>query len=143
LTLTETNEQRTTDCASPSASAGSKPSLSKLSKDDGNGNNGARKPPAWTREASDAWVARFNGTAPGGRIGKALKPLVEAHGWAVVREAWCSYLAQVEAEYASPQRFASTFGRWSGSAPPAKPKAAAVLDNNRAVLDRFVKGGTQ
>jgi uncharacterized protein YdaU (DUF1376 family) len=80
---------------------------------------------AWSREACDDWQARFHGTAPGGRIGKALKPLVGTHGWPSVRAAWQSYLTQVEAEYASPERFAATFGRWSGESPdgprPTKP----------------------
>jgi hypothetical protein len=97
---------------------------------------------AWSREACDAWIARFGGTAPGGQIGKALKPLVDRHGWADVGTAWRSYLGQTEAEYASPSRFAATYGRWSGTGPPGGTKAAAVIDGNRAVLERFVKGGS-
>ncbi len=98
---------------------------------------------SWSKTACDDWIDRYGGTAPGGQIGKALKPLVEKHGWPAVRQAWRSYLEQSEAEYASASRFAATFGRWSGAAPAAKPKAAAVLDNNRAVLAEFVKGGAK
>jgi hypothetical protein len=59
--------------------------------------------------------------APGGQIGKALKPLVDRHGWEIVRQAWVSYLRQVDADFASPSRFASTYGRWSGTVPPGAP----------------------
>ena len=83
-----------------------------------------RDPPvvAWSREACDDWISRFGGTAPGGQIGKAMKPLVDRHGWTAVRAAWQSYLGQTEAEYASPTRFASTFGRWSGTAVEPAPR---------------------
>ncbi len=119
-----TEEQRTTDCASASPSA-VEPSTSKgPSKDNGNGASKERTSTAsWSREACNLWVERFNGTANGGQIGKALKPLVVRYDWPTVREAWRSYLAQTEAEYASPQRFASTFGSWAGTAPPARGKA--------------------
>lgn len=94
---------------------------------------------SWSRQACDDWIDRYGGTAPGGQIGKALKPLVGKHGWPAVRQAWRSYLEQSDAEYASASRFAATYGRWSGAAPPGK--AATVVNHNRAVLERFVKGG--
>jgi len=77
---------------------------------------------AWSRDACDDWISRFGGTAPGGQIGKAMKPLVDRHGWLAVRAAWQSYLGQTEAEYASPTRFASTFGRWSGTTVEPAPR---------------------
>jgi len=94
---------------------------------------------AWSREACDAWIARFGGTAPGGQIGKALKPLVDRHGWSEVATAWRSYLTQTDAEYASPSRFAATYGRWSGTAPPgtARESSADVL---RAAVAGGLKG---
>jgi hypothetical protein len=70
---------------------------------------------AWSREACDAWMSRYGGTAPGGQIGKALKPLVERHGWPDVLPAWLNYLMQTDAQYASPARFASTYGQWAGT----------------------------
>lgn len=94
---------------------------------------------SWSKQACDDWIDRYGGTAPGGQIGKALKPLVGKHGWPAVRQAWRSYLEQADAEYASASRFAATYGRWSGAAPPGKGRA--VVDQNRAVLERFVKGG--
>jgi hypothetical protein len=104
----------------------------------------AGKPKAWSVEACDDWIGAYRGTAPGGRIGKALAPLVKAHGWEAVRVAWRSYLAQTEAEFASPQRFAATFGRWSGSAPAAAPRSGgkpSVVDQTKAVLEKFVREG--
>jgi hypothetical protein len=76
-------------------------------------------PSSWSHEASDAWAQRFDGTAPGGRIGRALKALERrGRGWAEVRDAWNRYLEQTEARFASPERFAATYGQWSGTAPP-------------------------
>lgn len=92
---------------------------------------------SWSRQAAEDWIERYGGTAPGGRIGSALKPLVAVHGWLEVRAAWRSYLTQTEAEYASAQRFSATYGRWSGTAAPAASKSGT---SNRAVLERFVKG---
>jgi hypothetical protein len=95
---------------------------------------------AWSREACDDWIARFGGTAPGGQIGKAMKPLVDRHGWTAVRAAWQSYLGQTEAEYASPTRFASTFGRWSGTTVEPAPRdmrAQTPGQFNAATLQRI------
>jgi len=100
---------------------------------------GDSRPPilvAWSREACDAWIGRFGGTAPGGQIGKALKPLVDRHGWSEVATAWRSYLTQTDAEYASPSRFAATYGRWSGTAPPG-----TAHESSADVLRAAVMGG--
>ena len=94
---------------------------------------------AWSREACDDWISRFGGTAPGGQIGKAMKPLVDRHGWLAVRAAWQSYLGQTEAEYASPTRFASTFGRWSGGEAPVAGKGT-VAQRTIANLQGWVAG---
>jgi len=65
---------------------------------------------------------------------------VARHGWAEVRAAWRSYLAQVDAEYASPQRFSATYGRWDGSVENPKPVGKPTVgDQNMAVMARFVK----
>ncbi len=73
----------------------------------------------WTREACDDWIARFGGTAPGGQITGHLNPLVKKHRWEGVRPAWQNYLAQSDAQYASPARFAATFNGWHDTIPPA------------------------
>jgi len=97
--------------------------------------------PSWSAEACQDWMARFGGTAPGGRIGGALRPLVERYGWAAVRTAWQTYLAQAEAEYASPQRFAATYGRWNGTAPAVAKDTAS--DRTMAAARRFVQRGAK
>jgi hypothetical protein len=97
-------------------------------------------PASWTREACDDWITAYRGTAPGGRIGKALKPLVDEHGWAAVRESWRAYLAQVDAQYASPQDFAAKYGRWSGAvvAAPRNGKPS-VQDRTAANLQAWIE----
>jgi hypothetical protein len=72
---------------------------------------------AWSIEACDDWISRYGGTAPGGRIGKAIEPLVKAHGWDSVRPVWQRYLTEKDAEFANPQEFAGKFGLWSGDRP--------------------------
>ncbi len=93
---------------------------------------------SWSREACDDWISRFGGTAPGGQIGKALLPIVKRHGWEFVRKAWCRYLAQSEAQYASAARFSATFGRWSGLAPDPAPQDDATAHNAR-VLSEYMR----
>jgi hypothetical protein len=90
---------------------------------------------SWSRQACDDWIARFGGTAPGGQIGKCLKPLVDRHGWAVVRRAWGRYLLQSEAQYASPARFSATFGKWAGLSPDPPGKDDVVAHNLRSARE--------
>lgn len=91
---------------------------------------------AWSREACDDWKERFGGTAPGGRIGKALEPLVREHGWNEVRPAWQRYLLGKDAEFANAQDFAAHFGIWSGQR-PANGKPALSQDSD---VQAFLKG---
>ncbi len=76
----------------------------------------------WSVEAVDDWRARFQAEkAPAGQIGSSLQPLVRTHGWDVVRPAWQRYLAATEGKFASPTRFATTWGDWRPAPPPPKP----------------------
>ena len=129
-TLTET------DCGADAPPPRRPPSSSaKRGGTDAQKGNGV---PSWNREACSLWCGAFGGTAPGGRIGKALKPLVAAHGWSDVERAWRSYLDQSDAEYASPQRFAATYGRWSGLVPAKTAKRGeSVTEKNKRVLDQW------
>lgn len=123
--------------SSPSARSG-EPSRSKGSKADTTAATTAGA--SWSREACQDWIDRFGGTANGGRIGRSLKPLVEKHGWPQVREAWCSYLKQAQAEYATPERFAVTYGEWSGPI----SKVATMPRGPERVLEaamRFIAAG--
>jgi uncharacterized protein YdaU (DUF1376 family) len=74
----------------------------------------------FTREAGNDWVEVYEGTVNYGKIGKALKPLVQKYTWPTVRPAWKLYLKSTAAEYASPYRFAETYGKWAqGVSTPA------------------------
>lgn len=110
---------------------------------------------AWSREACDDWIERFQGTAPGGKIGKALEVLVSRHTWADVRVAWRFYLAQAEAEWADPFRFANTYGKWitasrgTDAAPAAATRPRQLVEQTqpatseqiRAAQEAGLKGG--
>lgn len=79
-----------------------------------------RKPVAPERARNDwvvpfvqAWVARFQGTAPWGRIGTALKPLREQYADDVILARWTRFLAQARSGYSTPEGFAQTFGDWA------------------------------
>ena len=74
----------------------------------------------WLTPFGTAWSARYGGEMPWGRAGSALSPLCEKHGAERVLRAWIAYLSATEGEFASPQRFASTFGRWDGTAPASQ-----------------------
>lgn len=85
------------------------------------------KDKGWSKVACDDWIDRYAGTAPGGQIGKHLRPLVEKHGWQTVRQAWRAYLEGTDPQYASAARFASMYGTWAPrtpyqpEAPPPEP----------------------
>jgi hypothetical protein len=83
----------------------------------------------WSHEACDDWNTRFGeGTAPGGRIGKALKPLVTKHTWETVRPAWRRYLTEKDADFITPQDFASKFNIWlQGNAKLTKVQQMTLL----------------
>lgn len=70
----------------------------------------------WPRVLGRAWRDTYGGEAPYGQIGRACKPLVTHHGLPVVEARWRSYLRATEARYASPTRFAQTFGAWGDKA---------------------------
>lgn len=74
----------------------------------------------WLTPFGDAWRARYGGELAWSRAGSAFSPLREEHGAERVLRAWVRYVAATEAQFASPQRFASTFGQWDGTAPPAE-----------------------
>lgn len=76
----------------------------------------------WVREACILWQRATNGglIAPG-RMGKALKPLVDREGWDVVQLGFRHYLQVTELRFLSPERFVATYGEWA-----MKPKLRAA-----------------
>lgn len=75
---------------------------------------------SWSKRACDIWIAVFAGTAPGGRIGTALKPLVAQHGADDVLstfERWLRKMnTQGRAAFATPEAFAQKYGTWKSGA---------------------------
>jgi hypothetical protein len=63
------------------------------------------------------WVSRYGGEPAVGQLSKLLRPLHVSHGEPVVRAAWQRYLIETEPRFASPSRFAQTFGTWTGEKP--------------------------
>ena len=55
------------------------------------------------------WEARCGGKPSYGRLGKALKPLVDAHGEKQVLEAWSVYLGKTDVTFASAESFATKY----------------------------------
>lgn len=95
----------------------------------------------WNQAACGIVTARYGGTAPGGRITKALRPLVGRHGEETVLSAWSRYIDETEAEYLSPERFATTFSNWSGQArAPASAKMREAEARSRASMLGGLKG---
>lgn len=77
----------------------------------------------WLSPFWDAWQATYGGEPNGGELAKYLRPLTEAHVSGEVLDHWTRYLAATEARYASPARFAQTYGSW------AKPERAKQVES--------------
>jgi hypothetical protein len=81
---------------------------------------------SWVASAVAVWEERFGaGSIPLGRIGRALKPLVEHHGLDAVLAAFRRYLDPAindsEAKFLSPEGFASKYALWAGTSAQAGP----------------------
>ncbi len=95
----------------------------------------------WVAQACDAWSAVL-GQPHGGRIGKALKPLVEKHTWDKVRPIWadcCAEAASSGPEFFTPEKFASKFlveqARWWAKRKPPEPTRYETIPQRMARLD--------
>jgi hypothetical protein len=77
-----------------------------------------RGKPTWLSPFARAWCAAFSTpVAPLGEIARSFGPLVREYTGPEVERRWGLYLADALADdggrYASPARFAKTFGRWA------------------------------
>lgn len=77
----------------------------------------ANQPANWVAPFCEAWQQRFGGTAPGGRIGKAFKPLREKYPDDEIMRRWQLYLTQPAGKWVNPEDFAQKFGEYDGSKP--------------------------
>ncbi len=66
----------------------------------------------WLKPYVEAWEGEFGGTPVFGPMMKALGPLHTEHGTAEVLARWRKYLRAADPMFASPSRFAQTFGAW-------------------------------
>ena len=69
--------------------------------------------PHWVREAAHDWSEISQGIPSYAKLGRQLKPLVDARGWGEVRPAWRRFLKSVEPRFLSAPRFVETFGAWT------------------------------
>jgi len=108
---------------------------------------GARKPAkrnapvkqSWTVRAANIWEEQTGGLLPFGRLGKALKPLIEKHGEDKVLDAWLAYLTATDTKFMSPKAFAGKYGQWAGMKP--KSSSTQPSEKGNADYDRFLGGG--
>lgn len=98
---------------------------------------------SWLSPYAEAWTARFEGNVPAGEIAKTFKPLHDRHGQAEVLARWRRYLEQTEGRFASPTRFAQTFGEWAQSTALAlvQPRASPKAQERRDAMSAAVVGG--
>ena len=90
----------------------------------------------WVTILGADWRQAYDGEPPWGQIGKHLKPLMEKP-FSEVQIHWRHYLKETPARFASPARFAATFGAW---APPSRSpivmprttKYVEIRENGRA-----------
>jgi hypothetical protein len=91
--------------------------------------------------AVDLYRKHYPDGTPSGAMFKALRPLVQKHGWVKVAPEMEAYLQGTDIAYHSWPKFAAGFGSWS------KPKAVAtrggklsgqaLTDHNKAVIKSY------
>ena len=79
----------------------------------------ANSRPTWLSAFGSAWRERFAASPHWGQLARAINPLVTEHGEAEVLRRFKNYLLGSGAQYASPARFAITFGAWTTPDPDA------------------------
>ncbi len=80
----------------------------------------AAGPESWLKPYWEAWVSAYGGNPSGGQLARFLKQLHDRHGPDKTLKNWQNYVASTEAPYASPSKFATTFGSWSKPRPNGK-----------------------
>lgn len=75
-------------------------------------NGNGQQPQTWLTPFGDDWRERYGGELSYKQAAAALAPLVKQHTADRVRERWRNYLASTGPGFASPQKFAQTFGSW-------------------------------
>lgn len=91
----------------------------------------------WLTPFAEAWQAKCGGKMPMGPASKYLRPLHDQYGADQVLTHWRHYLAATDCQYASPARFASTFGAWDGTTKATKP---GRIDQGRENMAEWLSG---
>jgi hypothetical protein len=91
---------------------------------------------SWVVELGKDWRNAYDGTPPWGHIGRAMKELIAEKGLERVQQHWRRYLNDTPGRFASPTRFAETFGTWGNGTRPEKPK---VPRTTKVVVDESGK----
>ncbi len=90
------------------------------------------------------WAKAMGGELPWGRLGRALKPLVDKNGEDKVAEAFERYLSTVEKRFASPESFAARFGLWAepqkNETPGSKPIPPSTRTYREELAGRLQDG---
>jgi hypothetical protein len=97
-----------------------------------------RQRTTWLTPFGEGWATAYEGTPPWGQLGRYLKPLVEKHGPALVLERWVRYLTNTEARFASPARFASTFGAWGQGDGPSSRNLSPIDPRPGEDVDGYI-----
>lgn len=94
----------------------------------------------WLSVYGEAWESALGGRPPWGQLARFVKPLRDAYGEDEVLRRFKIYLADA-GKYASPTRFAQTFGLWKQSPPqsrgnPLDPRPGESADDYIARVAR-------
>lgn len=98
--------------------------------------------PNWVAQAIDDYDelwGKGSGNVQAGKIGRALKPLVVAHTWEHVQQAWRRYLRESDRQYQSPANFAGHFADWA--VVPFEGLRREFLDDAGAFVLKVYRGG--
>lgn len=76
----------------------------------------------WITPFYEAWQRQYDAKPNARQMASAFRPLLERATPDDVLRAFERYVSETEARFASPSRFAQTFGHWSGTAAPVRAK---------------------
>jgi len=78
----------------------------------------------WLTPYFDAWRAQYGADPHAGKLSKFIRPVDKEFGPEYAVPRWTRYLAETEAQFASPARWAETHGSWD----PANKKEEPMSD---------------
>lgn len=95
-----------------------------------------------SKRAANVYLQRYPDGEPPGAMFKALRPLVQKHGWEVVEPELVAYLEQTAISFHSWPKFAGGFGTWANgdSRQAVNPKARERMDGFNAMIRGGLKG---